>query len=181
MTVLNFVPLSSKQSFILLDTEQKKVIMFGLIFFTLFTSGVGEFLCMSSDLEMSYTFCDSTAHAFVFNMTPCSVMKTNIWKATLNWIPRSDITFLKIVFHVWHDGDRAFHWKHLLCSGADDEYSLCETLKGETLVEEFDIKGLRIQFLKGNYNIIIQGFSDDSENNMVICLNFTMIVKQDVY
>ncbi|XP_017934821.1 lymphocyte antigen 96 isoform X1 [Manacus vitellinus] len=181
MTVLNFVPLSSKQSFILLDTEQNKVIMFGLIFFTLFTSGVGEFLCTSSDLEMSYTFCDSTAHTFVFNLTPCSIMKTKVWKATLYWIPRSDITFLKIVFHVWRNGERAFNWKHLLCSGADDEYSLCEMLKGETLVEEFDIKGLRIQFLKGNYNIIIQGFSDDSENNMVICLNFTMIVKQDVY
>ncbi|XP_027494274.1 lymphocyte antigen 96 isoform X3 [Corapipo altera] len=109
------------------------------------------------------------------------IMKTDIWKATLNWIPRSDITFLKIVFHVWYDGEKVFHWKHLLCSGTDNEYSVCEMLKGETLVEEFDIKGLRTQFLKGNYNIIIQGFSDDSENNMVICLNFTMIVKQDVY
>ncbi|XP_027748081.1 lymphocyte antigen 96 [Empidonax traillii] len=181
MTVLNFVPLSSKQSFSLSDTEQKKVIMFGLIFFTLFTSGVSEFLCVSSDLEMSYTFCDSTAHAFMFNLTPCSIMNTYVWKATINWIPRSDITFLKIVFHVWHDGTKVLHWKQVLCSGTDDEYSVCEMLKGETLVEEFDIKGLRTSFLKGNYNIIVQGFSDDSENNMTICLNFTMIVKEDVY
>ncbi|NXK33862.1 LY96 protein, partial [Piprites chloris] len=155
--------------------------MFGLIFFTLFTSGISEFLCASSDLEMSYTYCDSTTHTFMFNITPCSIMKTNVWKATINWIPRSDITFLKIVFHVWYDGAKVFHWKQLLCSGTDDEYSVCETLKGETLVEEFDIKGSRTSFPKGNYSIIVQGFSDDSEHNMVICLNFTMIVKQDVF
>ncbi|NXC28850.1 LY96 protein, partial [Campylorhamphus procurvoides] len=155
--------------------------MFGLLFFTLFPSGVSELLCMSSDLEMSYTFCDSTDHAFTFNLTPCSIMNTSVWKGTLSWIPRSDITFLEIVFNVWYNGDKALHWKELLCSGVDDEFSVCETLKGETLVEEFDIKGSRTSFPKGNYNVIVQGFSDDSETNGVICLNFTMIVKQDVF
>ncbi|NXA10013.1 LY96 protein, partial [Sapayoa aenigma] len=155
--------------------------MFGLLFFILFTPGVSEFLCTSPDLEMSYTFCDSTAHAFMFNLTPCNIMNTDVWKATLKWIPRSDITFLQIVFSIWNDGSKVFHWKELLCSGTDDEYSVCETLKGETLVEEFDVKGLRTKFPKGNYNVVVQGFTDDSENNMVICLNFTMIVKQDAY
>ncbi|XP_071410436.1 lymphocyte antigen 96 isoform X2 [Pithys albifrons albifrons] len=147
----------------------------------LLSASVSEFLCMSSDLEMSYDFCDSTAQAFRLNLTPCSIMNTSVWKLTVAWIPRSDITFLKIVFNVWYDGAKALHWKHLLCSGADDEYSVCEMLKGETLVEEFDVKGSRTSFPKGNYNVIIQGFSEDSENNMVICLNITMVVKQDVY
>ncbi|KFV59983.1 lymphocyte antigen 96 [Gavia stellata] len=155
--------------------------MFGLLFFILFTPGVSEFLCMSSDLEMSYTFCDSTAHAFRFNLTPCSIMNNSVWKATLTWIPRSDTTFLKIVFKVWYDGAKALHWKEVLCSGADDEYAVCGMLKGETIATTFDIKGARTKFPKGNYNIILQAFSDDSENNMVICLNFTMIVKQDTF
>ncbi|NWI82244.1 LY96 protein, partial [Dryoscopus gambensis] len=155
--------------------------MFGLLFFILFPPGVSEFLCTSSDLEMSYTFCDSTAHAFTFHLTPCSVMKEPVWKVALTWIPRSDLHFLKIVFHVWYDGAKALLWKELLCSGADDEYSVCGMLKGETLVATFDIKGSRINFPKGNYSIIVQGFSDDSENNMLICLNFTMIVKQDAF
>ncbi|NWV12601.1 LY96 protein, partial [Ptilonorhynchus violaceus] len=155
--------------------------MFGLLFFILFAPGVSEFLCTSSDLEMSYTFCDSTAHIFMFNLTPCSTMNKPVWKAALTWIPRSDILFLKIVFNVWYDGAKALLWKELLCSGADDEYSVCGTLKGETLVTEFDIKGSRTEFPKGNYNVIVQGFSDDSENNVVICLNFTMIVKQDAF
>ncbi|NXT45862.1 LY96 protein, partial [Pluvianellus socialis] len=104
--------------------------MFGLFFFILFTPGVSEFICMSSDLELSYTFCDSTAHAFMFNLTPCSITNNPTWKATLSWIPRSDITFLKLVFNVWYEGAKAFHWQETLCSGADDAYSVCATLKG---------------------------------------------------
>ncbi|NXM88927.1 LY96 protein, partial [Oenanthe oenanthe] len=155
--------------------------MFGLFFFILFTPGVSEFICTSSDLDMSYTFCDSTAHAFTFNLTPCSTMNRYVWKAALTWIPRSDIHFLKVVFKVWFDGAKSLTWKELLCSGADDKYSVCGTLKGETLVSAFDIKGSRINFPKGNYSIVVEGFSDYSENNMLICLNFTMIIKQDAY
>ncbi|NXW21263.1 LY96 protein, partial [Circaetus pectoralis] len=155
--------------------------MFGLFFFILFTPGVSELLCTSSELEVSYTFCDSTAHDFMFNLTPCSIMNKSVWKAALMWIPRSDITFLKVVFNVWFDNAKALHWKEVLCSGADDEYTVCGMLKGETIVTTFDIKGARTKFPKGNYNIILQGFSDDSENNMIMCLNFTMIVKQGAF
>ncbi|NXI31763.1 LY96 protein, partial [Sterrhoptilus dennistouni] len=155
--------------------------MFGLFFFILFTPGVSEFICTSSDLEMSYTFCDSTAHVFRFNLTPCSTVNNPVWKAALTWIPRGDIHFLKIVFNVWYDGAKALFWKELLCSGADDKYSVCGTLKGETLESTFDIKGSRTKFPKGNYSVIVQGFSDDSEDNRLLCLNFTMIVKRDAF
>lgn len=155
--------------------------MFGLLFFILFTPGVSEFICTSPDLEISYTFCDSTTHEFMFNLTPCSTMNRDNWKAALTWIPRSDIHFLKIVFDVWYDGAKALLWKELLCSGADDKYSVCGMLKGETLVSTFDIKGSRMKFPKGNYSVIVQGFSDDSENNMLTCVNFTMIVKRDAF
>ncbi|NXP12875.1 LY96 protein, partial [Thinocorus orbignyianus] len=122
---------------------------------------------------------DSIVHAFTFNLTPCSTVNNPIWKVALTWIPRSDITFLKVVFNVWLGGTKALHWKEVVCSGTDDKYAECGTLKGETLATEFDIKGARITFPKGNYNIIIQAFSDDAESNMVICVNFTMIVKRD--
>ncbi|NXW94565.1 LY96 protein, partial [Alopecoenas beccarii] len=155
--------------------------MFGLVFLILFTPGVSEFLCTSSDLELSYTFCDSMAHDLMFNLTPCSIMNKPIWSLALTWIPRSDITFLKVVFKVWYNGAKALHWKEVLCSGVDDEYSVCGRLKGETVATAFDIKGARISFPKGNYYIVLQGFSDDSENNMIECLNLTMIVKQDPF
>ncbi|XP_005229964.3 lymphocyte antigen 96 isoform X1 [Falco peregrinus] len=181
MTMLNFCSSFPQPKFYSVEYSAKKVTMFGLFFLILFAPGVSEFLCISSDLELSYTFCDSTAHIFMFNLTPCSIMNNFVWKAALTWIPRSDITFLKVIFYVWFDGAKAFHWKEVLCSGAaDDEYSVCRRLKGETIETTFDIKGSRTNFPKGNYDIILQGFSDDSEN-MFICLNITMIVKQDIY
>lgn len=42
----------------------------------------------------------------------------------------SDIAFLKVVFTVWYDGAKALHWKEIICSGADDQYYVCEMLKG---------------------------------------------------
>ncbi|NXC44567.1 LY96 protein, partial [Penelope pileata] len=155
--------------------------MFGFVFFILFTPGVSGFSCTSSDLELSYAFCDSTAHSFEFIVTPCSILKISVWHAALTWIPKSDIDFLKITFAVWYDGARALSWKEVICSGTDDEYSLCGGLKGETIAAEFDIKGKRTMFPKGNYTVILQAFSDNSEQNMIMCLNFTMTVKQDAF
>ncbi|KFP47357.1 Lymphocyte antigen 96, partial [Cathartes aura] len=97
---------------------------------------------------------DSTAHAFMFNLTPCSVTNKSVWKAALTWIPRSDLTFLKIVFNVWYDGAKALHWKEVLCSGVDDEYSVCGMLKGETIATAFDIKGARTKFPKVLFSIL---------------------------
>ncbi|POI30503.1 hypothetical protein CIB84_005747 [Bambusicola thoracicus] len=82
--------------------------MFEFVFFILFTPGVSGFYCTSSDLELSYTFC-------------------------------------------------------------------------ETIETEFDIKGKRTLFPKGDYTVILQAFSDDSEQNIITCLNFTMIIKQDAF
>ncbi|NXY83092.1 LY96 protein, partial [Alcedo cyanopectus] len=155
--------------------------MFGLFLFVLFSPGAGELLCTSSDLELSYTFCDSTAHVFMFSLTPCSTMNTPTWEAAVAWIPSEDISFLKTIFNVWYEGANVLHWKETLCDGADDEHSVCGTLKGETFATTFDIKGARIQFPKGFYNILLQAFSDDSENSIVMCLNFTMIVKKDAF
>ncbi|NWX87380.1 LY96 protein, partial [Nothoprocta ornata] len=126
-------------------------------------------------------FCpvDSILQTFMFNITPCTMVNKPIWNVVLTWIPRSDINFLKVVFKVWFDGARALDWKEVLCSGADDEYAACGALKGETFATTFDIKGARTMFPKGKYTVILQGFSDDSEKNMLLCLNFTMIVKQE--
>ncbi|XP_031408745.1 lymphocyte antigen 96 isoform X2 [Meleagris gallopavo] len=124
---------------------------------------------------------DSSSHYFKFNVTPCSMLNKSVWYAAVTWIPKSDVTFLKIVFTVWYEGARALQWGEVLCSGTDDEYSLCGRLKGETIDTEFDIKGKRTLFPKGHYIVVLQAFSDDSEKNIITCLNFTMIVKQDSF
>lgn len=39
---------------------------------------------------------DSTAHAFMFNLTPCSTMNTSVWKADLTWIPSESLLTRKL-------------------------------------------------------------------------------------
>ncbi|OXB68727.1 hypothetical protein ASZ78_012926, partial [Callipepla squamata] len=51
----------------------------------------------------------------------------------------------------------------------------------KTVETQFDIKGNRIMFPKGHYAVVLRAFSDASEQNIIMCLNFTMIVKQDAF
>lgn len=37
--------------------------------------------------EMIFFPVDSTAHSFMFNLTPCSTKNKPVWKAALTWIP----------------------------------------------------------------------------------------------
>ncbi|XP_067409940.1 lymphocyte antigen 96 [Emydura macquarii macquarii] len=156
--------------------------MFQLVFFTLFTFGFTasqgkEVICNTTDLELSYSFCDSVSHVFFFRIYPC-FFSPGEWSATLFWIPRSDIIFLKGTLSVWYNAAKVLDSKHVVCHGFDDDYSFCGTLKGETMNTTIRLSGLRIKFLKGIYTIIIRGFSDHSEENLLICLNATMTIKE---
>nr|XP_005306836.1 lymphocyte antigen 96 isoform X1 [Chrysemys picta bellii] len=126
--------------------------MFQLVFFILFTSGFTEsqgkkVLCSSSDVEISYSFCDSMDHVLFLSIVPCSFSESR-WKVTLLWIPRSDIIFLESSIHVWYDAANLLEWKKVICSGFDDDYSFCGTLKGETLNTTFEFSGLKMKLPK---------------------------------
>lgn len=42
--------------------------------------------------SMEYFFpVDSTAHDFMFNLTPCSIVNKSVWKAALMWIPSESL------------------------------------------------------------------------------------------
>lgn len=34
---------------------------------------------------------DSTAHIFMFNLTPCSTVNKSVWKAALTWVPSESL------------------------------------------------------------------------------------------
>ncbi|XP_039381444.1 lymphocyte antigen 96 isoform X7 [Mauremys reevesii] len=74
--------------------------MFQLVFFILFTSGFTEsqgkkVLCSSSDVEISYSFCDSMDDAFFLSIVPCSFSESR-WKVTLLSIPKTLNTTFEI-------------------------------------------------------------------------------------
>uniref|UniRef100_A0A674IDV4 Lymphocyte antigen 96 n=1 Tax=Terrapene triunguis TaxID=2587831 RepID=A0A674IDV4_9SAUR len=92
--------------------------MFQLVFFILFTSGFTEsqgkkVLCSSSDVEISYSFCGKF-HQFMFCL----------------FLIGSDIIFLESSINVWYDAGNVLELKEVICSGFDDDYSFCGTLKG---------------------------------------------------
>ncbi|TFK10920.1 E3 ubiquitin-protein ligase RNF216 [Platysternon megacephalum] len=155
--------------------------MFQLVFFILFTSGFTEsqgkkVLCSSSDVEISYSFCDSMDHVFFLSIVPCSFSKSR-WKATLLLIPRSDIIFLEVSVNVWYDDANVLERKEVICSGFDDDYSFCGTLKGETLNTTFEFSGLKMKLPKGIYTIFLRLFSGPSEKNLQLCTNVTLLIK----
>ncbi|XP_075776614.1 lymphocyte antigen 96 isoform X2 [Pelodiscus sinensis] len=126
--------------------------MLQLVFFTLFTSGFIEsqgrkVFCESSELKISYSFCDSVAHVFLVTIVPCSFSQRN-WKGTVFWIPRSDIIFMKVRIELWYNTAKVLDSKHIVCHGFDDDFSFCGTLKGETVNTTFHMSGVRTTFLK---------------------------------
>ncbi|KAG6933126.1 lymphocyte antigen 96 [Chelydra serpentina] len=157
--------------------------MFQLVFFILFTSGFTEsqgenVLCRSSEVEISYSFCDSVDHIFFLSIVPCS-FREGRWKVTLLGIPRSDLIFLEGSVNLWYDAVNVLPLKKVICHGFDDEYSFCGTLKGETLNATFEFSGLTMQLPKGTYTILLRLFSGPSENNLLMCMNVTLLKKLD--
>uniref|UniRef100_A0A8C0GK46 Lymphocyte antigen 96 n=1 Tax=Chelonoidis abingdonii TaxID=106734 RepID=A0A8C0GK46_CHEAB len=116
--------------------------MLQLIFFILFTSGFTEsqgknVICNSSDVEISYSFCGSECvlwrfHQFMFCL----------------FLIGSDIIFLEGSVNVWYDARNILAQKKVICSGFDDDYSFCGTLKGETLNATFEMSGLKMKLPK---------------------------------
>uniref|UniRef100_A0A8C8RTS5 Lymphocyte antigen 96 n=1 Tax=Pelusios castaneus TaxID=367368 RepID=A0A8C8RTS5_9SAUR len=157
--------------------------MFQLVFFTLFTSGLTEsqgkeIICNNSDIELSYSFCDSVAHRFSFRLLPCSINEQP-WFATIFWIPRSDIVFLRYLLSSWYNGAKLLDIKKDVCSGFDDDYSFCGSLKGETINTTVRFSGLKITLKEGIYTIVLRGFSDHSEENLLMCVNSTLTIKRE--
>ncbi|XP_030409142.1 lymphocyte antigen 96 isoform X3 [Gopherus evgoodei] len=84
---------------------------------------------------------------FFISIVPCSFSESH-WKVTLSLIPRNDIIFLEGSVNVWYDAANILEQKKVICSGFDDDYSFCGTLKGETLNTTFEISGLKMELPK---------------------------------
>ncbi|XP_019383359.1 PREDICTED: lymphocyte antigen 96 [Gavialis gangeticus] len=192
MTKPNFVPLSENKHSNRVFTHITQILsplflgryitMFKLVLFILFIPGFSssqrrELICRSSDIELSYSFCDSMKHNFFFNITPCSLIGKPQWEGSVFWIPRSDIIFLKINLSLWYHDAKALDWKQIICTGIDDDYSFCGTLKGETINTTINIRGLTMELEKGEYTVLLRGFPNYFEENLLICLNLTMLYK----
>ncbi|KAH0617635.1 hypothetical protein JD844_016080 [Phrynosoma platyrhinos] len=124
-------------------------------------------LCRSDDLDIFFSFCSPGAIIFSFTVEPCS-LKVSVWWGSMFWIPKADMTTLSARIGLWHEGVKALKWETILCHGVDDEYSFCGTLKGETINTT------------GEYTAVFEAFSGHFEE-LVACLNYTLIIKQKLH
>ncbi|XP_008068954.1 lymphocyte antigen 96 isoform X2 [Carlito syrichta] len=120
-----------------------------MLFSTLFSSiytepGEQHWVCNSSDTSISYTYCGRDLKQLYFNLY-ISVNSMELPKR-----------------------------KEVICRGSDDEYSLCRTLKGETLNTTVSFSFRGILFSKGRYKVVAEAI-DGSTEETFFCLNFTII------
>ncbi|XP_030409141.1 lymphocyte antigen 96 isoform X2 [Gopherus evgoodei] len=113
---------------------------------------------------------------FFISIVPCSFSESH-WKVTLSLIPRNDIIFLEGSVNVWYDAANILEQKKVICSGFDDDYSFCGTLKGETLNTTFEISGLKMELPKGIYTLFLKLSTGPSEKILLLCRNVTLLIK----
>ncbi|XP_044279996.1 lymphocyte antigen 96 [Varanus komodoensis] len=136
-------------------------------------------LCRSDDLDIFYSFCGTGKNTFSFKVEPCSLKNNSVWKGFMFWIPKADLSVLTGRVSLWFQGSLSLKWNAVLCHGEDDEYSFCGTLKGETINTTVRISGAQPRYKMGKYIVIFEGFAGHF-NNLIICMNYTFVIKQNL-
>ncbi|XP_041422444.1 uncharacterized protein LOC121394747 isoform X2 [Xenopus laevis] len=143
-----------------------------------------QLLCKSSVAEVWLQLCDGqkdlkiTMEACDFNRLPY---------VTVEWIPRMDLYQLYGEFVVWYQFSKYSEFSKEFCSGTDDAFSTCGTLKGETTT--FNITGydpipylykIKKSSLEENplsaKDPIITEVKLLTLNGLVLCFNITIII-----
>ncbi|KAI5772409.1 LY96 [Gulo gulo luscus] len=154
-----------------------------MLFSTLFSSifaepGEQHWVCNSSDVSVSYTYCDDMKVPISIEPKPCITLKGSKGYLHLSYIPRRDIKKLYFNIYLSFNSMDFPMRKEVVCRGSDDLYSFCRALKGETVntAISFSFRGLR--FSKGRYRCVVEALSGDPEE-VLFCLNFTIIHHPD--
>ncbi|XP_077208249.1 lymphocyte antigen 96 [Paroedura picta] len=155
-----------------------------IVFLILLASGFIEaqekrMLCRSPDLDLSYSSCGSSSETFYFRAEPCSLNGFSKWKGILFWIPKRDLTFLRVRTVMWYQHKKVLEWRHVLCAGEDYDYTYCGALKGETINTTVRISSEKANYPTGEYDATLTGYSGHSETDLFFCLNFTLILKKE--
>ncbi|XP_021574592.1 lymphocyte antigen 96 isoform X1 [Carlito syrichta] len=150
-----------------------------MLFSTLFSSiytepGEQHWVCNSSDTSISYTYCDNMKYPISIKVEPCIKLVGSKGLLHIFFIPRRDLKQLYFNLYISVNSMELPKRKEVICRGSDDEYSLCRTLKGETLNTTVSFSFRGILFSKGRYKVVAEAI-DGSTEETFFCLNFTII------
>ncbi|XP_063781102.1 lymphocyte antigen 96 isoform X2 [Pseudophryne corroboree] len=135
-------------------------------------------LCDTPQLNVFYILCDESDHP-VLTMDPCIYRKNQLFNMSATMIPRADLDNVHAKIEIWQDSNKVSDQRYDLCSGVDDEFDFCGSVKGETVDMRVYGKSIgKMSFLKGIYVIKVHLFAGQQEE-MFFCMEFTMSIKSN--
>ncbi|XP_030071500.1 lymphocyte antigen 96 isoform X1 [Microcaecilia unicolor] len=159
--------------------------MFYLILLTLFAflytkASEKHMLCDSSRTKVWYSICDNiNKHSVSASIDPCTFSQGFKFNFSFSWIPRHDLINLHATVDVWYKSLKVNGNVYILCTGTDDVYIYCGTLKGETITLTKEIRFTKIKLEPGVYTIFAQLITVDQEEEIVsLCVNATLLLKK---
>ncbi|XP_063781101.1 lymphocyte antigen 96 isoform X1 [Pseudophryne corroboree] len=91
----------------------------------------------------------------------------------------ADLDNVHAKIEIWQDSNKVSDQRYDLCSGVDDEFDFCGSVKGETVDMRVYGKSIgKMSFLKGIYVIKVHLFAGQQEE-MFFCMEFTMSIKSN--
>ncbi|XP_006139872.1 lymphocyte antigen 96 isoform X1 [Tupaia chinensis] len=150
-------------------------VLFSTLFSFIFTEPEKQhWVCNSSDVSISYTYCDKMKYPISLNLIPCIELAGTKGFLHLFYIPRRDLKKLYFNLYISVNSMNLPKRKEVICRGFDDDYSFCKAVKGESIntTIPFSFKGIR--FPKGQYRCVAEAIVGNTEE-MLFCLNFTII------
>nr|XP_027803130.1 lymphocyte antigen 96 isoform X1 [Marmota flaviventris] len=149
-----------------------------MLFSTMFSSILTEpeeqhWTCSSSDATIAYTYCDDIKFPILVRPEPCISLKGTEGFLHIFYIPRRDLKQLYFNLYISVNSMNLPKRKEVICRGANDEYSFCRALKGETVNTTIPFSFRGILFLKGRYRCVAEAIAGHTEEKL-FCLNFTI-------
>ncbi|KAM4689203.1 lymphocyte antigen 96-like [Discoglossus pictus] len=109
--------------------------MFRMVLLSLFGYVFAEMakeylLCRSSNVEIRYTLWDEKNIPSVYLET-CDYKSESKVNLSLTWIPRMDLHHLTVMAEAWIQSMKISEYSYDLCSGVDDAFEYCGSLRGD--------------------------------------------------
>ncbi|XP_029447354.1 lymphocyte antigen 96 [Rhinatrema bivittatum] len=136
-------------------------------------------LCESSGTEIWYSVCDNVnKHPLTVNIDPCNLSRGSKYNFSFSWIPRYDLINVHGIVDVWYKSIKVSGNRYIMCTGTDDEYQFCGSLKGETIRIDTEQRFTKLKFEPGTYIAFGQIMTADEEDEKVaLCVNMTVVIK----
>ncbi|XP_055968298.1 lymphocyte antigen 96 [Sorex fumeus] len=150
-------------------------VLFSALFSPVLTDLKERFwVCNTSTLSVSYTYCDNVHYPVSVSVDPCTSLMSGKGYLHFSYIPRIDVAPLYFNLYISVKSMELPKRKQVICRGSDDDYSFCRAMKGETVntTVSFAYKG--IFFSKGQYKCVAEAVAGIEERTL-FCLNVTIL------